>query len=210
LMCGEAVERMVAAVEMAHPAPWTVDEWATLVLSGVIDDGRRVEMVEGSLIVSPAPAMAHQVAADQLRTVLAEAAPADRLVVTAVGLPMPDVDSGFIPDILVVDRAAAREAGTLAGPSMVDLVVEVVSPSTVTTDRRVKPEKYAAAGIPTYWRLELNRFRGQLPGEVLPVLFAYALGDAGEYELVHRLDARKPGMLIAPFEVKLDLADLVL
>jgi Uma2 family endonuclease len=200
---------MVAAVEMAHPAPWTVDEWAKLILGGTIDDGRRVELVEGSLIVSPAPAMAHQVAADELRTVLAEAAPADLLVVTAVGLPMPAAQAGFIPDVLVVDRAAAR-SGPLAAPSMVRLAVEVVSPSTVTTDRRVKPEKYAAAGIPVYWRVELNRFRGQLPGEVLPVLFAYALGESGEYELVHRVDASKPATLAAPFEVRLNLADLVL
>jgi Uma2 family endonuclease len=200
---------MVAAVEMAHPAPFTVDEWVKLVTSDFITDGRRVEVVEGSLIVSPAPALSHQVAADALRTVLA-AAPSDLLVVTAVGLPMPEAEAGFIPDIMVVDRAAARASGVMPQPSAVRLVVEVVSPSTVTTDRRVKPEKYAAAGIPAYWRVELRRFRGQLPGEVLPVLFAHALSESGEYELVHRVDASEPAKLAAPYEVHLDLTELVL
>lgn len=35
-----------------------------------------------------------------------------------------------------------------------ELVVEVVSPDSRTADRIVKPAKYAAAGIPEYWRVE--------------------------------------------------------
>jgi Uma2 family endonuclease len=35
-------------------------------------------------------------------------------------------------------------------------VVEVVSPSTTAIDRAVKPAMYADAGIPVYWRVELQ------------------------------------------------------
>ena len=35
-------------------------------------------------------------------------------------------------------------------------MVEVVSPSTVSIDRAVKPVMYAEAGIPVYWRVELH------------------------------------------------------
>ncbi len=41
-------------------------------------------------------------------------------------------------------------------PADVLLVVEVVSPSSVTTDRITKPAQYAAAGIPAYWRVEAS------------------------------------------------------
>jgi hypothetical protein len=38
----------------------------------------------------------------------------------------------------------------------VTAVVEIVSPSTVSIDRAVKPAMYAEAGIPVYWRVELH------------------------------------------------------
>jgi Uma2 family endonuclease len=39
-------------------------------------------------------------------------------------------------------------------PEHVLLVVEVVSPGSETTDRIVKADQYARAGIPFYWRVE--------------------------------------------------------
>jgi len=40
-------------------------------------------------------------------------------------------------------------------PADLLLAVEVVSPSSATTDRVTKPTLYAAAGVPAYWRVEL-------------------------------------------------------
>jgi Uma2 family endonuclease len=56
------------------------------------------------------------------------------------------------PDVAVV-RSAALAKDRLA-PGDVLLVVEVMSPSSVATERVAKPEQYAAAGISHYWRLE--------------------------------------------------------
>jgi Uma2 family endonuclease len=36
------------------------------------------------------------------------------------------------------------------------LAVEVMSPTSVRTDRLAKPAQYAQAGIPSFWRLELD------------------------------------------------------
>jgi Uma2 family endonuclease len=201
---------MVAAVDAAHPgpSPWSLDEWVTFTLAGGLGDGRRLEFVAGSLLVSPAPSPWHQIAADRLQTALQGAAPADLIAITAIGVPLPESKAGLIPDVLLVDREAVLPYGTLPAASALRLAVEVVSPSTTTTDRHIKPEKYAAAGIPHFWRLELLRFRGQLPGEVLPVLFIYVLGESGEYELVHRADASAPVKIAAPVELTLDVADL--
>ncbi|MFI5621619.1 Uma2 family endonuclease [Streptomyces sp. NPDC051567] len=57
------------------------------------------------------------------------------------------------PDIAVIDSDAAA---SLTVDAHVLIVVEIASPSTRVTDRKMKPALYAAAGIPYYWRLELE------------------------------------------------------
>lgn len=47
-------------------------------------------------------------------------------------------------------RAKEQAAATFA------LVVEVASPSTAAIDRTIKAERYAAAGIPGYWRASFD------------------------------------------------------
>ena len=56
------------------------------------------------------------------------------------------------PDLQVVRRAALPHK--LASPGDALLVVAVMSPSTVSTDRVSNPAQYAAAGIPHFWRVE--------------------------------------------------------
>jgi Uma2 family endonuclease len=62
-----------------------------------------------------------------------------------------------IPDV-VVFRAGSDPTGeknhTSAGDVL--LVTEVVSPSSQTADRYEKPGEYARAGIPAFWRIELE------------------------------------------------------
>jgi Uma2 family endonuclease len=199
---------MVAALDVpgTHPAPYTVDEWVHFVAAGGAADGRRVELVDGSLFVSPAPAFRHQKAGDRLRDQLIAAAPDGFDVVTATALGVAD-GTGFVPDVLVIDEATNDDSVALSVGS-VHVVVEIVSPSTRAMDRSIKPQRYAAAGVPFFWRLELLEFRGRLPGEVLPVLFVYALGADGDYELTHRFDAKEPVKVVAPFAVTVDLSRL--
>lgn len=112
-----------------------------------------------------------------------------------------------IPDLIVgTGEVALDDRGIPA--AQIELAVEVVSRSTAAMDRRIKPDIYAEAGIPNYWRLETSRFKGQLPGEELPVLFAYALADTGEYELVQRVSAGTKAVLKRPCEVVIDPATL--
>jgi Uma2 family endonuclease len=49
------------------------------------------------------------------------------------------------------------------------LVVEVMSPGSVTTDQTDKPAEYAAAGIASYWRFEHD------PAENSLCVFCYRL-----------------------------------
>jgi Uma2 family endonuclease len=196
---------MAALPAQSHVQPWTVDEW--IALNEESPDGSRYELVDGSVLMSPPPSMQHQFAGDELRALLHAAAPSELIAVTASGVPMGD-RTGLIPDVLVVERAAFAGGAKMPDPAQVHLVVEIVSPSTTTTDRTLKPAKYAAAGIPHFWRLETARFRG-LGIDRLPVLFTYVLDDEGGYQLTRRLAAGTKARIDEPFPVELDPAALV-
>ncbi|MFF7638051.1 Uma2 family endonuclease [Kitasatospora sp. NPDC008050] len=77
------------------------------------------------------------------------------------------------PDLVVV-KAEARTSPTQTSFRAEDvlLAVEVVSAESEERDRYVKHNKYAAAGIPFYWRIE------SMAGK--PVVYAYELDPATE------------------------------
>jgi Uma2 family endonuclease len=102
------------------------------------------------------------------------------------------------PDV-VVYRADTLDI-TPTRPEHVLLVVEVVSPGSETTDRIVKVDQYAKAGIPFYWRIEQS-----VTG--LPLVYTYLLDPASG---VYRDDVVFTGVVkaAAPFPVEIDLSTL--
>jgi Uma2 family endonuclease len=138
---------MLSVMPLQVPADgWTVDD--------LLEDGlRRYELVDGALLVTPPPELRHDEAAMALRDLLHAALRPQWRVLTAAGLPL-DRRNYRLPDVVVYDRAASAR-GRIE-PGDVHLAVEVMSPSSVSNDRVAKPVQYAAAGIPHFWRLELD------------------------------------------------------
>src|ERR1022692_1022602 len=132
--------------------PWTADDVEALPDAG---DHARFEVYEGGvLVVSPAPGVGHQRASYRLHRALAQAAitaGADVEVLEAVNVALPG-GKLLVPDVVVVEAEAAGAATTRIPCDAVLAVVEVVSPSTVSMDRAIKPVMYAEASIPVYWR----------------------------------------------------------
>jgi Uma2 family endonuclease len=60
----------------------------------------------------------------------------------------------FIPDVLVTTDEAGRRRTGKYSPEEVVLAVEIVSPTSQSMDRVMKPALYAKAGIPHYWMVE--------------------------------------------------------
>ncbi|NKY84998.1 Uma2 family endonuclease [Nocardia veterana] len=182
------------------------DRWTAADLEHLPDNGIRYEVLNGQLVVNAAPKPRHQEVLTWLLVALTSAMPRDMWVLPGVGVLIGDDEP--IPD-LIAGRGAVDKDERGVRVDRVGLAVEIVSASTTLQDRMAKPSLYAQAGIPNYWRIEINSFKGRLPGEQLPVLFAYALGENGEYELVQRAAAGAEVTLHAPFELTVDPATLL-
>jgi Uma2 family endonuclease len=137
-----------------HSGPWSIEDVEAL--SDYGDHARYELLATGVLTVSPAPGSAHQRASFNLATALVNAVPPHLEVLEAVNVEIP---GGRLcqPDIVVVDAAFADTEPIRYPPQMVRAVVEIVSPNSHPQDRVIKPQLYAAAGIPVYWRLELEK-----------------------------------------------------
>ena len=121
-------------------------------LAQVPDDGKRYEVLEGDLAVSPSPKPKHQRVVHRLHIWLTER---ERIGSGQVYMAPLDVvfDESNVtePDLLFIlteQLHIIKEANIQGAP---DLVVKVLSPSTRERDLGVKVHLYARFGVPEYW-----------------------------------------------------------
>lgn len=158
-----------------------------------------IEIVDGMIVVSPSASKRHNRLARLLANALDAAAGPDWNADIDFDVRLQDVPlTNRRPDV-VVYRADSIDI-TPTRPEHVLLVVEIVSPGSETTDRVVKPDQYARAGIGFYWRVELT-----VSG--VPVVYSYVLDSASRR---YRDGEVFTGAVKAavPFPVEIDLTKL--
>jgi Uma2 family endonuclease len=117
-------------------------------LAAMPDDGHRYELVDGAIVVTPAPSPLHQRVAFNLAKALDAASPPGIDVLLAPLDVALSNDSVLQPDVVVAPRAAFTDRDLPKAPL---LVVEVLSPSTRIIDLNLKRDRYQRAGCPSYW-----------------------------------------------------------
>ncbi len=119
-------------------------------LDDLPDDGTRYELLEGVLLVTPAPSFAHQVVATRLVVMLTEALRRSGATVVAVGAIQHGQHTQLQPDVLVCPPGFRL---TAHWREIRDwwLAAEVLSPSSRLYDREVKRAAYVALGVQEYW-----------------------------------------------------------
>lgn len=129
--------------------------WTVAALADLPADGRRYEVLDGNLVVSPPPPVWHQTVGAELMAQLRRSAPSAWVVVYESLFDYGG--DGRVPDLMVVRREAAHDRRALAYTAEdVGLVVEIVSASSRRTDRLSKPAEYAEQRVPMMWRVELE------------------------------------------------------
>lgn len=123
-------------------------------------DGRRYELVDGELVVSPSPGYRHQRVVNLLQTDLTMWAREHGGQV----LPGPfDIylteGNYYEPDLIYVRPEPVGLIGERGMPAAPDLVVEVSSPHTRRRDLLVKRDRYEQAGVLEYWFVDLDAER---------------------------------------------------
>lgn len=122
---------------------------------------RRIEVVDGAVIVNAALRRLHQDICRRFANALETACKPALAVSTDVDLRLRDVPLlNRRPDVVLYDAALADD--DVLRPEHCVLVVEVMSPGSVTADQTDKPAEYATAGIGHYWRIEYSAPAGTL------------------------------------------------
>ena len=119
-------------------------------------DDARYELLDGELIMSPAPNRLHQTASGNLFVelkLLMRRAALGEVFTAPFDVVLSDTDV-VQPDIMFVSSARAHiitDANIRGAP---DLVVEILSPGTAERDRTFKRDLYARHGVKEYWMVD--------------------------------------------------------
>ena len=172
--------------------------WTAAMVRAFPEDGNRYEVVDGELLVTPAPRSVHQRAVREMTFALHEwikeqgtgeevlMSPAD-IELELHGLVQPDI---FVAPVV----RNWKDVRSLT------LAVEVLSPSTEQNDREKKRHLFSRVGVPEYWIVDCDRrcVERWRPGDEAPETLttmlewhphgagaAFVLDLAGYFKAVH-------------------------
>ena len=175
----------LAFVHARHAEGFSVTD-----LDTIADDGRRYELLDGVVVVSPSPGFAHQRAVINLAALLLAAEVGDaRTLVAPYDVPLA-LARKLQPDVLVLP---AREA------TVPVLCVEVLSPSGRRYDREIKRAAYETGGISSYWLLD----------PAVPSIEVLELDASGAYVLVATARGDEECTVVRPFPLTISAAALL-
>lgn len=143
--------KVIAGQSQSTPmqGQWTYADYLALP-----DDGKRYEIIEGVLYVANAPNSDHQTVVTELSRQLGNfivGQKRGRVLVAPFEVHLSSRSRPVQPDLLFVRAERWPETRLAYFEGAADLIIEVISPSSVRLDRVVKFTAYEAAGVAEYW-----------------------------------------------------------
>ena len=136
----------------------TVEPYHMMADAGVFGDETRVELLDGLLVRKMTQKPPRVIAGGLVEIFLHRIAPPGWYASTTKPMAIDERDSEPEPDVQLVRGGPRDYPNKNPGPEAAGLVVEI-SHSSYRIDRKTKMVIYAAAGIQTFWLLDLNRRR---------------------------------------------------
>ncbi len=133
---------------------WSYDDYAALA-----DDGQRYEVVDGVLLMAPAPNPMHQSISGRLYLYLyqnVESSDLGKVFYAPLDVQLA-TNTIVQPDLLVLLNANLGKITKSRVVGAPDLVIEIASPGTAAYDRLSKFQAYAKAGVEEYWIVNPER-----------------------------------------------------
>jgi len=150
---------------------WTEDEVRRLI-DDAPESTPRYELVDGELLVTPAPSRLHQRVVFELARILSDFVTTHAVGEVAISPSDVRLSPGLVvqPDLFVVPSESGRRPRADVPTTRLILAVEVLSPGSARFDRVVKRHAFQAAGVPEYWIVDVDartieRWR---PGDARP------------------------------------------
>ncbi len=146
-------------------------------------DGRRYEIHEGEISMTPAPSPQHQIVCANLFSVL-RAHVKTRRIGEVLFAPLDVILSDISivqPDLVYLDSARLPAISTRGVEGPPTLVIEILSPTSTLIDRSSKRQLYARYGVPYVWLVDPEA----------GAIEAYGLGPQG-YSLTLRSSGTAP------------------
>jgi Uma2 family endonuclease len=162
-----------------------------------IDDKTRAEWVDGEVIVMAAVSLDHGKTVSWMNHLTEDFVEFHNLGTVhgpEILVRLPKVNRRRLPDVVVVlkARSSILRPNVIDGPP--DLIVEVVSPDSVSRDWQQKYLDYAAAGVKEYW--VIDRLAGQME--------AYTLRPGGRYRQIEEADGKLASVVLKGFYLRPD------
>lgn len=126
------------------------------------DDGRRYEIIEGVLYVANAPSFDHQFAVGETFAYLRQFVREQQLGVVLTApfeVHLSETSKPVQPDVFFIRKERQPTSGDRIFVGAPDLIVEVISPSSIRLDRSIKFDTYERYGVAEYWLVDL-KWRG--------------------------------------------------
>jgi Uma2 family endonuclease len=117
----------------------------------ILPEGAPYQLIEGELIMTPAPNPRHQLICARLFEKLTQITKGKGVIFFSPIDVYLDRENAFQPDIIFIsgDRKEIIKEDGIYGPP--DLVIEILSPSTAHYDLKEKFRVYEKSGVREYW-----------------------------------------------------------
>ena len=142
---------LARALETSQPHRFTLDDVLRMQAAGILDEGAKVELIDGGLVEMAAEGAPHTRVKMQIaKAFLTHAGPSIEVIVDSTLRLAPTYAPD--PDLYVYDAKLPLD---LVNGANVGLVIEVAQ-STVVKDLSIKAELYAQHGVRDYWVVDVN------------------------------------------------------